>query len=120
MLSHRQSFDNLFRADDAPVAVCATLRCDRRPAHGSRYCGCCRDDRREGRRVIACGADELLPFTREMARKNSAGPRPIMAKGDAAVREISENRARGAARGRGKFNPWTGDPARRTPPVHVH
>jgi len=98
-------FNQIFHPAPA-VATCAHTLCDRRPAKGSRFCGCCKQDRIEGRTVIA-GAGEILPFVPELERKYSAGPCPTMGVGDAAIRESAaftarENRRRDGHSG----TPW--------------
>jgi hypothetical protein len=55
----KESFNRLFDWDS-----CAVEGCDRRPLGGSRFCGCCLEDRRNGRRVISRGGALLSPVER--------------------------------------------------------
>ena len=58
----KAAFDRLFdpAARRFDPEVCATVGCDRRPAEGAKFCGCCKEDRRTGRVVVFRGG-ELLP-----------------------------------------------------------
>lgn len=57
----RRAWRNLFLAGTRRSgAHCATAGCDRRPARGSSYCGCCQEDRMAGRVTVFRGGDEGL------------------------------------------------------------
>ena len=135
MSAQHQEFNKLFdapeasgRAEKSAVRTCATKDCDRRPAKGSRYCGCCKDDRTpdpSGRvRVVIAGADEILPFAPALERNHSSGPVPFMHQGDCGVRDVKQNRARGIPKPRDarhqRGTAWHRDPSRRTAPHSVN
>lgn len=46
---------------------CAVEGCDRRPMRGSRFCGCCLEDRRQGLVIVFRGG-EILPEAAELGR----------------------------------------------------
>jgi len=63
-----EAFDRLFDR-----SRCAVEGCDRQPAKGSRFCGCCREDRKAGRVVIFRGGEEMLPVRQESTKAPHGG-----------------------------------------------
>jgi len=64
----RQTFAQLFDRSH-----CAVSGCDRQPAKGSRFCGCCLENRRTGRVVIFRGGEDLLPVRQESTKAPHGG-----------------------------------------------
>jgi len=64
----RRAFAQLFEP-----TRCTVRGCDRQPAQGSRFCGCCLEDRRAGRVVIFRGGEVMLPVRQESTKAPHGG-----------------------------------------------